>query len=412
LENYQKQVDAIREILKGNFKESMKDFKRVMTNLAAEMHFEEAQKIKEKIEILENYQSRSTIVNPKITNIDVFSIVSDESAAYVNFLQISHGSIIRSHTMEIKKKLDETDEELLELAIIELRERFQLLSREVIVPFHVDLGENIKITVPQLGDKKQILDLSIRNAKFYRIEQLKQLQIVDPDRHTKRIMAQMQKDLRLPVEPRHIECFDNSNIQGTNPVAACVVFKDGKPSKKDYRHFNIKTVEGPDDFASMTEVVYRRYKRLLDENEPLPQLIIIDGGKGQLSSALKSIDELGLRGKITIIGIAKRLEELFYPGDSIPLYLDKRSETLKIIQQLRNEAHRFGITHHRDKRSKAALNSSIESIPGIGEKTMLTLIQHFKSVKRLKLATEKEISDVIGISKAKKIVEFYKATNE
>ena len=411
VENYQKQVDAIREILKGNFKESMKDFKRVMTNLAANMHFEEAQKIKEKIEVLENYQSRSTIVNPKITNIDVFSIVSDESAAYINFLQISHGSIIRSHTMEIKKKLDETDEELLELAIVELRERFQLLSREIIVPFPVDLGSTIKITVPQLGDKKQILDLSIRNAKFYRIEQLKQLQIVDPDRHTKRIMAQMQKDLRLPVEPRHIECFDNSNIQGTNPVAACVVFKDGKPSKKDYRHFNIKTVEGPDDFASMTEVVYRRYKRLLDENEPLPNLIIIDGGKGQLSSALKSLDELGLRGKIAIIGIAKRLEELFYPGDSIPLYLDKKSETLKIIQQLRNEAHRFGITHHRDKRSKAALNSSIESIPGIGEKTMLTLIQHFKSVKRLKLATEKEISDVIGMSKAKKISEFYKTSN-
>jgi len=408
LENYQKQVDAIREILKGNFKESMKDFKKLMKDLAREMHFEEAQKIKEKIEILENYQSRSTIINPKITNIDVFSIVSDESAAFVNFLQISHGSIIRSHTMEIKKKLDETDEELLELAIIELRERFQLLSKEIIVPFEVDLGEKIKVTVPQLGDKKQILDLSIRNAKFYRIEQLKQLQIVDPDRHTNRIMAQMQKDLRLPVEPRHIECFDNSNIQGTNPVAACVVFKDGKSSKKDYRHFNIKTVEGPDDFASMTEVVYRRYKRLLDENEPLPQLIIIDGGKGQLSSALKSIDELGLRGKITIIGIAKRLEELFYPGDSIPLYLDKKSETLKVIQQLRNEAHRFGITFHRDKRSKSALNSSIESIPGIGEKTMLTLIQHFKSVKRLKLASEKEISDVIGVSKAKKITDFYK----
>ena len=408
LEEYQKQVDAIREILKGNFKESMKDFKKLMIDLAQNLHFEEAQKIKEKIEILENYQSRSTIVNPKITNIDVFSIVSDESAAFVNFLQISHGSIIRSHTMEIKKKLDETDEELLELAIIELRERFQLLSKEIIVPFEVDLGEKIKVTVPQLGDKKQVLDLSIRNAKFYRIEQLKQLQIVDPDRHANRIMAQMQKDLRLPVEPRHIECFDNSNIQGTNPVAACVVFKDGKPSKKDYRHFNIKTVEGPDDFASMTEVVYRRYKRLLDENEPLPQLIIIDGGKGQLSSALKSIDELGLRGKITIIGIAKRLEELFYPGDSIPLYLDKKSETLKVIQQLRNEAHRFGITFHRDKRSKSALNSSIESIPGIGEKTMQALIQHFKSVKRLKLATEKEISDVIGVSKAKKITDFYK----
>ncbi|KFF04794.1 excinuclease ABC subunit UvrC [Flavobacterium reichenbachii] len=407
LEDYQRQVDAIREILKGNFKESMKDFKRLMSQYAQDLRFEEAQKIKEKIEILENYQSRSTIVNPKITNIDVFSIVSDESAAYINFLQISHGSIIRSHTLEIKKKLDESDEELLELAIIELRERFQLLSREIIVPFEMDLGENIKTTVPQLGDKKQILDLSIRNAKFYRIEQLKQLQIVDPDRHTNRIMAQMQKDLRLPVEPRHIECFDNSNIQGTNPVAACVVFKDGKASKKDYRHFNVKTVEGPDDFASMTEIVYRRYKRLLDENEPLPQLIIIDGGKGQLSAALKSIDELGLRGKITIIGIAKRLEELFYPGDSIPLYLDKRSETLKIIQQLRNEAHRFGITFHRDKRSKAALNSSVESIPGIGEKTMLSLIQHFKSVKRLKLATEQEIIAVVGVSRAKKIVNFY-----
>lgn len=408
LENYQKQVDAIREILKGNFKESMKDFKKVMSDLASEMHFEEAQKIKEKIAILENYQSRSTIINPKITNIDVFSIVSDESAAFINFLQISHGSIIRSHTMEIKKKLDETDEELLELAIIELRERFQLLSKEIIVPFEVDLGENIKITIPQLGDKKQILELSIRNAKFYRIEQLKQLQIVDPERHSNRIMAQMQKDLRLHEEPRHIECFDNSNIQGTNPVAACVVFKDGKPSKKDYRHFNIKTVVGPDDFASMEEVVFRRYKRMLDENQPLPQLIIIDGGKGQLSSALKSIDALGLRGKIAIIGIAKRLEELFYPGDSVPLYLDKKSETLKVIQQLRNEAHRFGITFHRDKRSKSALNSSIESIPGIGEKTMLSLIQHFKSVKRLKLATEKEISEVVGVSKARKISDFYK----
>ena len=408
LEDYQKQVDAIREILKGNFKESQREFKKLMNDLASEMHFEEAQKIKEKIDVLENYQSRSTIINPKITNIDVFSIVSDESAAFINFLQISHGSIIRSHTLEIKKKLDESDEELLELAIIELRERFQLLSKEIIVPFKVDLGENIKITIPQLGDKKQILDLSIRNAKFYRIEQLKQLQIVDPERHSNRIMAQMQKDLRLTEKPRHIECFDNSNIQGTNPVSACVVFKEGKPSKKDYRHFNIKTVVGPDDFASMEEVVYRRYKRMLDESQPLPQLIIIDGGKGQLSSALKSIDELGLRGKIAIIGIAKRLEELFYPGDSAPLYLDKKSETLKVIQQLRNEAHRFGITFHRDKRSQSALNSSIESIPGIGEKTMLSLIQHFKSVKRLKLASEKEISDVVGVSKAKKITDFYK----
>ncbi len=412
LESYQNQIQAIREILKGNFAASLKDFKKLMVDLASKMQFEEAQKVKEKITVLENYQSKTTIINPKIGNLDVFSIVSDESAGFVNFLQIAYGSIIHSHTMELKKKLDETDEELLELAIVEMRERFKLLSREIVVPFHVDLGENIKITVPQLGDKKQILDLSIRNAKFYRIEQLKQLQIVDPDRHTNRIMAQMQKDLRLKAEPRHIECFDNSNIQGTNPVAACVVFKDGKASKKDYRHFNIKTVEGPNDFASMEEVVYRRYKRMLDENQPLPQLIIIDGGKGQLSSALKSIDELGLRGKIAIIGIAKRLEELFYPGDSAPLYLDKKSETLKVIQQLRNEAHRFGITFHRDKRSKTALNSSMETIPGIGEKTMLTLIKHFKSVKRLKLASENEIVGIIGTSRAKKIIDFYKKENE
>ena len=407
LENYQKQVDAIREILKGNFKDSLRDFKAKMNEFASNMQFEEAQKIKEKIEVLENYQSRSTVLNPKISNIDVFSIVSDESMAYVNYLQIAHGAIIRSYTLEMKKKLDETDEELLELGVVELRERFHLTSKEIILPFALDLGETIKVTVPQLGDKKQILELSERNAKYYRLDQLKQIQIVDPERHTNRIMAQMQKDLRLSVEPRHIECFDNSNIQGTNPVSACVVFKDGKPAKKDYRHFNIKTVEGPNDFASMEEVVYRRYKRLLDENQSLPQLIIIDGGKGQLSSALKSIDELGLRGKIAIIGIAKRLEELFYPGDSVPLYLDKKSETLKIIQQLRNESHRFGITFHRDKRSKSALNSSIETIPGIGEKTMLTLIKHFKSVKRLKLASENEISAVVGVVKAKKISEFY-----
>ncbi|MGX7667316.1 excinuclease ABC subunit UvrC [Flavobacterium pedocola] len=410
--NYEKQVQAIREILKGNFKESLKDFKKLMTDLAMEMKFEEAQKIKEKIEVLENYQAKSTILNPKISNIDVFSIVSDESMAYVNFLQISHGAIVRSHTMELKKKLEETDQELLELAVVELRERFHLNSKEIILPFELDFGDKIKVTVPKLGDKKQILDLSERNAKYYRLDQLKQIKIVDPDRHTNRIMVQMQKDLRLSVEPRHIECFDNSNIQGTHPVSACVVFKDGKPSKKDYRHFNIKTVEGPNDFASMEEVVYRRYKRLLDENEPLPQLIIIDGGKGQLSSALKSLEDLGLRGKIAIIGIAKRLEEIYYPGDSVPLYLDKKSETLKTIQHLRNEAHRFGITFHRDKRSKAAIQTSIESIPGIGEKTMITLIKHFKSVKRLSKATESEISDVVGLSKAKKIVEFYKESNQ
>lgn len=412
LEKYHKQVEAIRQILKGNFKDSLKEFKIQMKAFAEDMEFEAAQKVKEKIQVLEKYQAKSTVLNPKLSNIDVFSIVSDEAMAYVNFLQISHGAIVRSHTMEIKKKLEETDEEILELAVVELRERFKLLSREIILPFPLSLGESLKVTVPQLGDKRQILDLSIRNAKYYRMDQLKQIKIVDPDRHANRIMAQMKKDLRLSVEPRHIECFDNSNIQGTNPVAACVVFKDGKPSKKDYRHFNIKTVDGPDDFASMEEVVYRRYKRLLDENEPLPQLIIIDGGKGQLSSALKSLDDLGLRGKIAIVGIAKRLEELFYPEDPIPLYLDKKSETLKIIQFLRNEAHRFGITHHRDKRSKAALTNSLESIPGIGEKTMIVLLKHFKSVKRLQLASEKEISEVVGLSKAKKITEFYKTIQQ
>jgi excinuclease ABC subunit C len=404
---YHEHVDMIRQILKGNFKESLKEFRKLMQELAADMRFEEAQKIKEKIDILENYQSRSTVFNPRITNLDVFSIISDESMAYVNFIQVSHGAIIRSHTMEIKKKLDEPDDELLEIAIVELRERFDLRSKEILASHPVDLGEGITVTVPKLGDKKLILDLSERNARFFRMDQLKQIKIVDPDRHTNRIMAQMKKDLRLPEEPRHIECFDNSNIQGTNPVSACVVFKDGKPSKKDYRHFNIKTVEGPNDFASMEEVVFRRYRRLLEENEPLPQLIIIDGGKGQLSSALKSLEQLDLRGKITILGIAKRLEEIFYPGDNVPLYLDKKSETLKVIQHLRNEAHRFGITHHRDKRSKSALKGSVESIPGIGEKTMVALLKEFKSVKRLAAAPEEAIAKVTGPAKARKIVEYY-----
>ena len=406
-EDYQEDVKAIREILKGNFKDSLSQFKLQMKQLASEMHFEEAQKIKEKIEVLQNYQSKSTIVNPKISNVDVFSIMSDESYGYINFLQLSFGSIIRSHTLEIKKKLDETDKELLELAITEIRQRFNSNSKEIYVPFKVNLGEEIKLTIPKLGDKKHILDLSLRNAKYYRMERFKQIKITDPDRHVNRIMAQMKTDLRLTEEPRHIECFDNSNIQGTHPVAACVVFKNGKPSKKDYRHFNIKTVEGPDDFASMEEVVYRRYKRLLNENQDLPQVVIIDGGKGQLSSSLKSIDKLNLRGKIVVIGIAKRLEELFYPDDPIPLYLDKKSETLKIIQQLRNEAHRFGIEHHRNKRSKSALNTELETIPGIGDKTIVTLLKHFKSVKRLTNLSVSELEPVVGKSKAEIIFNYY-----
>ncbi|MDO6595643.1 excinuclease ABC subunit UvrC [Oceanihabitans sp. 2_MG-2023] len=404
---YEENIIAIREILKGNFKDSLSQFKQQMKQFAEEMQFEEAQKIKEKIQVLENYQAKSTIINPKISNVDVFSIVSDESFGYVNFLQISYGSIIRSHTLEIKKKLDETDQELLELAITEIRQRFNSNSKEIYVPFKVNVGENLKITIPQLGDKKHILDLSIRNAKYFRMDRFKQIKITDPDRHVKRIMAQMKADLRLGEAPRHIECFDNSNIQGTHPVAACVVFKNGKPSKKDYRHFNIKTVVGPDDFASMEEVVYRRYKRLLDEKQPLPQLIIIDGGKGQLSSALKSLDALELRGKIAIIGIAKRLEELFYPNDPIPLYLDKKSETLKIIQQLRNEAHRFGIEHHRNKRSKTALNTELESIPGIGDKTIIELLKTFKSVKRISNAKLDELEAVVGVSRANKIYNYY-----
>lgn len=406
-EEYLHKIKSIRQLLKGNFKENLKDFKKLMMNYAEEMKFEEAQQVKEKIQILENYQAKSTIVNPKITNIDVFSIVSDETMAYVNFLQIAHGAVIRSHTLELKKRLNETDEELLTLAIIEIRERFKSLTKEVIVPFEVDLGEKISVTVPKLGDKKQLLDLSERNARYYRLDQLKQIKIVDPERHTNRIMAQMKSDLRLNKEPRHIECFDNSNIQGTNPVAACVVFKDGKPSKKEYRHFNIKTVEGPNDFASMEEVVFRRYRRLLDEGEPLPDLIIIDGGKGQLSAALKSLDILGLRGKIAIIGIAKRLEELFYPGDSIPLYLDKKSETLKIIQHLRNEAHRFGITFHRNQRSKNAIDSGLTKIPGIGDKTMEKLMIQFKSIKRLGETPKEEIIKIVGKSKAEKVRVFF-----
>ena len=404
---YDVNIKAIREILKGNFKDSLFQFKNQMNQFAKGMHFEDAQKVKEKIEILENYQAKSTIINPKISNVDVFSIVSDEGYAYVNFLQLSYGAIISSHTLELKKKLVETDCDLLTLAIIEIRQRFNSTSKEVYVPFKIDLGDGIKVTIPKLGDKKHILDLSIRNAKYYRMDRFKQIKITDPDRHANRIMAQMKVDLRLSGEPRHIECFDNSNIQGTNPVAACVVFKNGKPSKKEYRHFNIKTVIGPDDFASMEEVVLRRYKRLLEENEPLPQLIIIDGGKGQLSSALKSLDELNLRDKIAIIGIAKRLEELFYPDDPIPLYLDKKSETLKVIQQLRNEAHRFGIEHHRNKRSKNALTTELETIPGIGEKTMLDLIKKFKSAKRVSYAKMDELEDVVGASRAEKIYNYY-----
>ena len=405
--HYNNSIKAIRNIIKGNFKEGLEKFQEMMLVFAEKMEFEEAQKIKEKLSLLGNYQSKSTIINPAINNVDVFSIISDETHGYANFLKISNGAIIQSHTTEIKKKLAETDTELLTHFIVEIRQRFNSISPEIYVPFNVDLGGIVKVTIPKLGDKKRIVELSERNAKYYRQEQFKQTQIVDPERHVKRIMAQMKKDLRLHVEPRHIECFDNSNIQGTHPVAACVVFRDGKPSKKEYRHYNIKTVVGPDDFGSMEEVVFRRYKRLLEEEQTLPQLIIVDGGKGQLSSGLKALEDLGLRGKIAIIGIAKRLEEIYYPDDPIPLYLDKKSETLKITQYLRNEAHRFGITFHRNKRSKSAIKSELEQIPDVGVQTITTLLRKFKSAKRVKEASLEELKAEIGHARAVKVHSFY-----
>jgi len=395
----------IKLIIKGNFKASIDRFKNEMEKLSVLTKFEKAQKIKEKLEILYNYQVKSTIVNPKISEVDVFSISSDDSFAYVNFMQISLGAIISSYTIEIKKSLNESDNEILKILLVELRQRFKSYSNQVILPFKLNLGSKIKCIVPKVGDKKKLLELSLKNAKSFRMEKFKQIKILDSERHINRIISQMKSDLRLKESPAHIECFDNSNLQGTNPVASCVVFKNCKPSKKEYRHYNIKTVSGPDDFASMKEVVYRRYKRQKEEKASLPQLIIVDGGKGQLSSAIKSLDRLNLRGKIAIIGIAKGLEEIFFSGDPIPLYLDKKSETLKIIQQLRNEAHRFGIKLHRNKRSKKALSSSLDNIKGVGPKTQIKLIKTFKSFKNIKTASKNELIDVIGDSKAKNLYE-------
>ena len=408
-EDYLRNIQSIKQILRGNYNEVIRYMNEQMQEYAERLEFETAQLLKEKIELIQNYQKRSTVVSPTIGNVDVFTVISDESFGYINFLRVNNGAIIQAHTSEIKKKLDETHEEILEKTIVEIFDRFGQHSKEILLPFDLDIEiPNIKISVPQIGDKKRLIELSERNAKYYRLEQLKQIKITDPDRHVNRIMAQMKKDLRMPVEPRHIEGFDNSNTQGTNAVSACVVFKDGKPSKKDYRIFNIKTVEGPDDFASMEEVIYRRYKRILEEGGDLPQLILIDGGKGQLSSALKSIDALNLRGKITVISIAEKLEEIYFPGDSIPLYLDKTSETLKVLQRVRDEAHRFGISKHRNKRSKATFTSELEGIPGIGKKSIEELLKKFKSVKRIKSASFEEIEEVIGKSRANKLFEHFK----
>ncbi|WP_343687894.1 excinuclease ABC subunit UvrC [Chryseobacterium gleum] len=409
-EDYDEKIDAIRGIIKGDFRKAKEYLVNQMMKLASNLKFEEAQIIKERLDILEDYQAKNTVVNPNIDDVDVFGMTSDETAAYVNFFKIRNGNIIQSFTTEIKKILEETDEDIMEEALIEIRQKFSSDSKEVLLPFHLSVEiPNVKLIVPKVGDKKRIVELSEKNAKEYRLEKLKQVQIVDPERHTNRIMSEMQKLLRMPVEPRHIEGFDNSNIQGTNPVSACVVFKDGRPSKADYRIFHPKTVEGPNDFATMEEVIYRRYKRMLDEGENLPQLILIDGGKGQLSSAVKSLRLLGLYGKITIVGIAKRLEEIFFPEDPIPLYLDKKSETLKILQRVRDEAHRFGVKHHRTRRKNSTIKSELEEIPGVGEKTIELLLSKLKSVKRIKEANLETLEEILGKSKAKVIWEFFNA---
>jgi len=404
--HYDLGIQHIRQILKGNIRSVVQHLKQEMLTYSEKMEYEKAQTVKEKIVLLENYQSKSAIVSPTINDVDVFSIASDGDYAYVNFFKVSNGAIIQSHAMEIKKKLDESDEKLLTMAITEIRQRFNSTSKEAFVNIAIDANwQGLKVSQPKIGDKQKLVALCYRNAMHLQKDRIRKNEEIRHRLDNRRVLEQMQKDLHLKEKPRHIECFDNSNIQGTNPVAACVVFKNAKASKKDYRLFNIKTVEGPDDFASMEEVVYRRYKRLLDEGQDLPQLIVIDGGKGQLSSAIKSLEKLKLEKTIAIIGIAKRLEEIYFPHDSIPLYLDKRSESLKIIQQLRNEAHRFGINHHRNRRSKDSLGTSLDTISGIGPKTINTLISHFGSVKRVMEASQKELEKLVGKSKAKLIVQ-------
>ena len=407
-DDYQQGIQHIKRIIKGEYLEAVKTLKKEMLQLASEQKFEQAQQLKERIQTLENFQAKSTIVNTDIDNVEVFSIASDAQSTYANYMHIMRGSIVHVYTAEVVRQLDETDEEALAFVIRSFRERMNSQAKSAIIPF--DINEKIpglELHVPQRGDKKKLVDLSLKNANHFLLEARKRAAFLDPERNTQRILETMKKDLHLSELPVHIECFDNSNIQGTNPVSACVVFKNAKPSKSDYRIFNIQTVVGPDDFASMREAIYRRYSRLIQEEQPLPQLLIIDGGKGQLSSAMESLDLLGLRGKIAVIGIAKRLEEIFFPGDSIPIYLDKRSESLKIIQHLRNEAHRYGLSKHRQRRSKGAIHSELENISGVGKKTIEKLLQHFSSVSRIKLATQKEIEQVVGEKIAEKIKNYF-----
>ena len=407
-EIYDKNIEHARDILNGKFSDIKANLKNQMITFSENLEFEKAQTLKEKLILLENYQSKSTVVSQKLSNIDVFSIISDIDFAFINYLQIINGRIVRFYNQEIRKRMDEDDKKILSHMILSVREKFKSKSKTIITPYDFQKIINLKFVVPKAGEKKKLLDLSFKNVKIFRLERNKQIQLIDPEKHTNRIMETMKFDLKLETEPRHIECFDISNIQGTNNVASCVVFINGKPSKKLYRKFNIKTVDGQNDFGSMQEVVFRRYKRLLDEKQDLPNLIVIDGGKGQLSSAVKSLKELDLDNKISVLGIAKRLEELYFPNDSIPLYLNKKSETLKVIQQLRNEAHRFGVSFHRDKRSKSSLTSGLDNIHGIGENTKNKLLKKFKSISKLKKADEKEIIDLIGKSKAEKVMNYLK----
>lgn len=407
-DEYHQNIKHIKSILRGNIGEVKTVLKNYMHLAANDLKFEEAARYKRKLDSLENYQSKSTIVSGILNDVDIFSIVSDERFAFINYLKVSNGIIIQTQTFEVKKKMEELDAELLSLAIAEVRDEYHSTSKEIIVPFELDWSdERITITVPKVGDRKKLLDLSLKNALYYKKDKLAKYEAVNPELKVDRVLTQMKNDLRLTELPHHIECFDNSNLNGTNPVSACVVFKDAKPSKKDYRIFNVQTVVGPNDFATMEEVVFRRYKRLLEENEPLPNLIIIDGGKGQLSSAIASLRKLNLYGKIPVIGIAKRLEELYYPNDEFPLYIDKKSETLKIIQQLRDEAHRFGITNHRNRRSKNTFVTELENIKGIGPGTAKMLLKELKSVKKIQEANMDLLIDIIGAAKAKLVKDYF-----
>jgi len=408
-EDYNINVDGIRNIIKGNLNGVLKGLKAKMKSAAASMEFEIAEECKKKVDLLESFQTRSTIVNSSIRNTDIFSIVSEGNTAFVNFMKVNAGVIVQGHSLEVKKKLDETDGEVLEMVIPSIRARTKSTAKEVYVPLEIQLDiDDVKIHVPKRGDKRKLMELSERNAHYFMRDKQSQQEAIDPDVRSNRILKTLQHDLKLKDLPHHIECFDNSNIQGTNAASACVVFKNAKPSKSDYRKYNIKTVQGPDDFASMTEVVYRRYKRLRDEEEPFPQLIIIDGGKGQLSASVDALRSLDVYGQIPIIGIAKKLEEIYFPDDSVPLYLDKRSESLKLIQQLRNEAHRFSLAHHRQKRSKAAINSELAKIKGVGPSSIEALLSQFKSVKKVREASLDQLENTISKQVARIVFEYFK----